>query len=74
MKKSGIILATKILMMIPILLSLALAINAILIGITKVDYLPRIFPMFSGVLISYVLAGIATLIVAIILAIKILKE
>jgi uncharacterized membrane protein YuzA (DUF378 family) len=74
MKKNGMGLATKILMMIPILLSLVLAINAILIGITKMDYLPRLLPMFSGVLISYVLAGVSTLIVAIILAIKIIKE
>ena len=73
MKKKGMSLITKILLMIPIISSFIFGINGILIGIFREDYLARL--VYGPILLPlYVVLGIFTATVAVILGIKTIKE
>lgn len=67
----------KILLVIALVLTILGGVNAILVGLTRIDligriflYFPQLFPILA-VRISYGLAGLATLVVAVWLFIKV---
>jgi hypothetical protein len=73
MKKRGMSLITKILLMVPILSSFILGINGVLLGITQLDFLARIVkgPIIFPI---YIIIGIFTVIISVFFAIKTIKE
>jgi hypothetical protein len=74
MKKGGMSLNSKIIVMIPIILTFIFSVNSLIKGIFRVDYLLRLVPDIFGMLTTYLLAGLMSLIVVILLFIRILKE